>query len=104
MKWCDMHLQNPLNNHPGLKDNLTRQRANLGKQMELVNNQITMYRVRREGWEGGGRGGEEGRVGGGGRGGEEGRVGGGREGRGGGKVGGGRGSEGGSEGVRQRVL
>ena len=46
MKWCDMHLQSPQNNRPGVKDNLVQQRANLGRQMELVNNQITMYRVR----------------------------------------------------------
>ncbi|CAI8025559.1 hypothetical protein GBAR_LOCUS14752 [Geodia barretti] len=44
MKWCDMHLQNPQNNRPGLKENLSRQRANLGRQSELVNQQITMYR------------------------------------------------------------
>ena len=41
-----MHLQSPQNNRPGVKDNLLQQRANLGRQMELVNNQITMYRVR----------------------------------------------------------
>lgn len=45
MKWCDMHLHNPQNNRPGVKDNLTRQRDNLSKQSLLVNEQITMYRV-----------------------------------------------------------
>ena len=48
MKWCDMHLQNPQNSRPGVKENLSRQRENLGMQMQLVNNQITLYRVRGE--------------------------------------------------------
>ena len=45
MKWCDRHLQNPQNNRPGVKDNLSKQRSNLEQQMRLVNEQITMYRV-----------------------------------------------------------
>ncbi len=45
VNWCDFVLQNNPSLTPDARDNLLKQKANIAQQLNLVNDQVNLYRV-----------------------------------------------------------